>query len=307
MSETIPSAFPSVNSSSVIRGMMLMFFFLVSFDSNCAVPSPRQSAGLHAGIGQASTGESSLPDLIDSVRESVVKIVVVRMDLQETPLPASVTCPFTHTSCVVGTGFFVNDSADVVTAAHVVDEVTKVVRQLNALGIPANPVVSIEYRNHVEQNGDTFIGDQLVFPFRVRARDSAHDLAVLSPTGRVSFHSPAAKLDVGRSRDGAEIFACGYPLGALELTTTFGRVATTWAMYKLSTADYESEVLRLDLKANIGNSGGPIFDLANHNVIGMAVEQTGEATTAIIIAVPAVYVSELLMREHVLMSHALNQ
>jgi S1-C subfamily serine protease len=228
------------------------------------------------------------------------------MDLQETPLPASVTCPFTHTSCVVGTGFFVNDRGDVVTAAHVMDDVTKVVQQLAALHIPANPVVSIEVRNKVHNNGDAVIGNQSVFAFRVRTRDPAHDLAVLSPTGSLPFHSPAATLDADRSRDGTEIFACGYPLGALELTTTFGHVATTWAMYKLSTADNESEVLRLDLKANIGNSGGPIFDMASQNVIGLAVEQTGDANTPIIIAVPAYYVATLLKRENIPMGSSRN-
>lgn len=307
MSNATPSGFPSLRASAAIQGIFWVFFFLLLSDASCAIPSPGQAAELHNRVGPTLDKESSLPDLIDSVRKSVVKIVVVRMDLQETPLPASVTCRFTHDSCVVGTGFFVNDGADVVTAAHVVDDVTKVVQELTALGIPANRVVSMEIRNHVNQNGGAFIGNQSVFSFRVRATDRAHDLAVLSPTGSLSFHSAAANLDIGRSRDGTEIFACGYPLGGLELTTTFGNVATTWAMYKLSTADYETEVLRLDLKANIGNSGGPIFDVASHNVIGLAVEQTGDANATIIIAVPALYVSNLLMQAHVLVAPALSQ
>jgi S1-C subfamily serine protease len=305
VSDSTPSTLRLVRASTAINCIMFVFCSLVSPDRICALPSPRQATGLQNVAGQAARKESSVPDLIARVRDSVVKIVVVRMDLKETRLPASVTCPFTHSSCVVGSGFFVNDTADVVTASHVVDEVTKVVQQLTELQIPAIPVVSMEVRNS-DNARSAFIGNQSVFPFRVRGRDPVHDLAVLSPTENLTLHSPAATLDVWRSRDGTEIFACGYPLGALELTTTFGRVATTWAMYKLSTADYESEVLRLDLKANIGNSGGPIFDMANQNVIGLAVEQSGDANTPIIIAVPAYYVATLLKRENIKMALSRN-
>ncbi len=89
------------------------------------------------------TPQLALSDLINSVRGSVVKIVVVRLDLKETQLPPLVTCPFTHTTCVAGTGFFVNNNGDVVTAAHVVDGVQEVVRQLAAIHIEAVSSISI--------------------------------------------------------------------------------------------------------------------------------------------------------------------
>src|ERR1035438_4624937 len=135
-------------------------------------------------------------------------------------------------------------------------------------------------------------------PLRSEAANAAEEVLALLVLIKVRFLSPPysncpgstclthvgtvgpVSFDLDRRRDGEDVFACGYPLGALELTTTSGHVATSWAQHSLLTAKKygileESEVIRLDLRANPGSSGGPIFSSSNQSVIGLADEGSG--------------------------------
>jgi S1-C subfamily serine protease len=253
--------------------------------------------------GVSSSAPLSLSDQIQRVRGSVVKIVVVRLDLRETPLAQSVQCPFTHVTCVVGSGFIVDEHGDVVTALHVVDGVTEVMEELANVHIEGKALISIEVPNHVA-GGGVYLGNQVTSEYKVVASDKAHDIALLSNIDPLPKDVSPVSFDLDRRRDGEDVFACGYPLGALELTTTSGHVATSWAQHSLLTAKKygileESEVIRLDLRANPGSSGGPIFSSSNQSVIGLADEVSGLPGGWIAIAVPSVYITDLLTKNGV--------
>jgi S1-C subfamily serine protease len=216
-------------------------------------------------------------------------------------------------SCVVGTGFFVNEKGDVATADHVYEEANEIVEKLAAAGFKAHSSLTIAFSNLEKVHHNYFHID-----FTIRDQDTVHDIAVVSPTdptqikaigplnGALGLPKPgpmAVTFDLPRPRDGDSIYACGYPLNAEALTTTSGSIATVWGHENLQTAKKhgsadETDVYRLDLKVNPGNSGGPVFEIRNGSVIGMIVEYQG-LPGDIAIVVPSHYITELLQKNHI--------
>ncbi|MGA2608015.1 MAG: S1C family serine protease [Terriglobia bacterium] len=264
----------------------------------------------------------SLSDMIDLVRPSVVRIQVdLANSRTEVPGDLPFRGCFRSGTCVVGTGLFVNENGDVVTAWHVANDVAAIVQTLEQRGIQSAVLVSLALPNVEKENGKIKVDvarNFAAFPYGPLAMDRAHDLCVISPARlnpfqgipQISVVLPpenvvpklkpiAARMFNARPRDGDEVFACGFPLGDEALDTTTGHIATAWGEDYLAAAQNgyseKSEVYKLDLRVNLGNSGGPVFRNTDQSVIGIvhgiSPGVSGEGTAII---VPSHYIIELL-------------
>lgn len=228
---------------------------------------------------------------------------------------------------MVGTGFFVNDRWDIVTALHVSANTKKLLTDLANNHVPgARAWVEVQFPNVDLQDRSkgriVMSGNSFSLPFVASAEDEdkIHDLAILSvkpedikrvtsrrlinigkiPDSQFQVHVSSARLDNVRPKDGEDVFACGYPLGAASLVTTSGKIGSAWNSENLLIAHENgtqevSEVFTLDLDINPGNSGGPVFRNSNQAVVGIVVETKGKLATAI----PARYITELLDRRKI--------
>jgi S1-C subfamily serine protease len=260
------------------------------------------------------TAQKNTTHLIDLVRPAVVQVLVHITDGAPTiSLPVSVQSCFdaSKINCVVGTGFFVNDTGDVVTACHVADGVQQIVQLLGTTGIHARATIGINMPN-VETKNLTLSSGTVGFPATLIATDPEHDIAVFRPATNPftnmpkTFAGPGASgfpqtkaafvhLAVGRPRDGEEVFACGFPFGEPGLVTTSGAIASAWKTELLTTAKAAGmtipvEIYWVDLRVNPGNSGGPVFLMGERSVVAMVVELKGSLG----FAVPAKYIVEFL-------------
>lgn len=276
----------------------------------------------HKGARGATTEKApSLPEMIENVRGTIMGIVVA-VSPGQSVVPSNIDRCFNGLTCVVGTGFFVSDKADLVTAAHVADDVEILIQRLTAIHILATASLEVALPNY-ETHTARISSNHSRYDFRVLAKDDGHDIAILSPTSPNLFeqmkhlsirvgdnvitnNQRAVIFDLARPRDGEDVFACGYPLGAEDLTTTSGHIATSWASEvpkhaRDSGGSQPIDVYRLDLTTTFGDSGGPAFRSKNQAVIGMVVGGQGSAGgggwTATII--PSHYITELLDKNHV--------
>jgi S1-C subfamily serine protease len=280
---------------------------------------------LLSGIASISLGQSAseLPNMIDTVRPSVLKIEVsLRFGMGLDRIPSDLQpCFRGNPYCTVGTGFFVNDHADVVTAFHVVDGyrspdgvshpgIKQIQEELHSLGIESEIDIGIEFPN-VETKLMTVSTNTVIISATLIATDPAHDLALIRAVEnpfvssfkliggtyqKVTKSQPVfAKISTIRARDSEPIFACGYPFGEEGLVTTSGTIASAWNTKVLIRAEAagfndKQDVYNVDLRINPGNSGGPIFRLSDSSVVGVAVETLGSLG----IAVPAKFVAQFL-------------
>jgi S1-C subfamily serine protease len=256
----------------------------------------------------------SLPELIAHVRGSVVMILV--MANGRIPAPPIVSCPFTGNRCIVGTGFFVDTKGDVITAGHVSADVIKLLQQLQAVQITGHAVMAVEIPSRIDANESMEAGNFIATDFTVKDTDKTHDIALLSPVrsaNSVSFFTEAAEgnpkpveFDSSHAIDGTDVFACGYPVGSQQLVTTSGHVAGAWDSENLAFArdnnlPTKTFIYKLDLRANLGNSGSPVFDSKNQTTIGIIVEIKGIPGVGdwIAIAVPSIYIRDVLRKNSI--------
>jgi S1-C subfamily serine protease len=260
--------------------------------------------------------QKNTTDLIELVRPAVVQVMVRITDGRwQEPLPVSE--PVQHcftvtiTRCVVGTGFFINDTGDVVTASHVADDVQQIIQVLGTNGIHARATIGVSTPN-VETKNLTDASGTMGFPATLIATDPEHDIAVFRPSTNPftnmpkTFDGPGASglpqtkaafvhLAADRPRDGEGILACGFPFSEPGLVTTSGAIASAWKTEVLLTAKavgktFPIEIYWVDLRINPGNSGGPISRMGDQTVLGMVVELRGSLG----IVVPAKYIAEFL-------------
>lgn len=199
----------------------------------------------------APAADLPLPDLIDRTRPSVVGVGTV----QPTRRPPNE---------LLGTGFAVGDGALVVTNFHVVDKMLE----------------SERYETWAVFAGR---GKQArVINAEVIARDREHDLAVLKLEGE---RLPPLRIgDAESVREGQQIAFTGFPIGAvlgLYPVTHTGIVSaiTPIAIPARSSKELSTRMVRrlaspfnvfqLDATAYPGNSGSPVFDLADGSVIAI--------------------------------------
>jgi S1-C subfamily serine protease len=288
---------------------------------------------VHAQLPFSAT-ENTAADVVDMVRPAVVQVGVEITDSSMIPaIPYSLAPCFRDLPvCVVGTGFFVNDSGDIVTACHVANGfhelgdgskpgVQQIIQLLEATAIHAIAVVGVNLPD-VETPRLRITSAMRFFPATLVAMDAAHDIAVFRATvnpftnmdtllivpniaGIPHARAKFVKLDSRRPRDTEEIFACGFPFGEPGLVTTLGAIASAGKTEKLVTDASEAfpwpvDVYWADLRINPGNSGGPVFRMKDHTVVGVAVEAWGSLG----IIVPAKYVVEFLNAQAIKFSSA---
>lgn len=185
---------------------------------------------------------------------------------------------------VLGTGFFVNAEAHVVTALHAI----QAAENLRTKFSTGRLKVALAIENMTDTQGNTFRGGFVGVDVDVVARDSRHDLALLKlrenpfrgevggvmvlAEGSVPLRVAALRLNVARPNDGAPIAISGFPFGDPVLITNGGWVASSWS--------YDTEQVRApdiadrylaDVFANPGNSGGPAYDVPDGAVIGVCI------------------------------------
>lgn len=232
---------------------------------------------------------TSLPDIIDGIRPSVVGVGTAYPPRQ----PVRDRSP----NRLIGTGFVVGDGRTIVTNKHVIpDQLDRDNQQTLAI----------------------FAGrgaQAMVHPATVLAEDPIHDLALLRIT---SGPLPTVRLgDSDRVREGSAIAFTGYPIGAvlgLYPATHTGIVSSITPVAhsaesggQLSAAQIRRmrnpyDVFQLDATAYPGNSGSPVYEIANGQVIGVVnsvfVKESREAVlerpSGITYAIPVVHVRELL-------------
>ena len=121
------------------------------------------------------------------------------------------------------------------------------------------------------------LSDRREFPARVIGRDSASDLALLKIEGS---NLPYVNWgDSNRARVGDWVVAIGNPYG-LGGTVTAGII---WALHRgITGSGAYDRYIQTDASINMGNSGGPMFDMAG-NVIGInsaLISPTGPASAS---------------------------
>ncbi|MGD2119758.1 MAG: serine protease [Chromatiales bacterium] len=227
---------------------------------------------------------SSLPDLIDSVKASVVAIGTI----QKTRNPQYV---------FYGTGFVVDDGKKVITNKHVIPE-------------------KIDFEHHEYLAIFTGKGKSTIaIQADLIKQDKQHDLALLE----IDKALPAMQLNQTEVREGDTIALTGFPLGmalGLHPVTHTGIVSaiTPIAIPPVSQKKLSADMIRslrnpflvyqLDATAYPGNSGSPVYHVKSGKVIGVVnsvyvkskKETAISAPSGISYAIPVKYVHELLQR-----------
>lgn len=170
--------------------------------------------------------------------------------------------PSTRTTGSLGSGFFISADGYVVTNNHLIQ---------GAGGTGTVDSVTV------------ILSDRRELPARIIGRDQASDLALLKVEGN---NFPFVNWgDSARARVGDWVLAIGNPYG-LGGTVTSGIIS---ALHRgITGLGAYDRYIQTDASINMGNSGGPMFDL-NGNVIGInsaLISPTG-ASVGIGLAIPA--------------------
>jgi S1-C subfamily serine protease len=244
-----------------------------------------------------------LPDAIDFVQPSVVQVncIVsgdkpdVRMQLGGKPFK----------SMPLGTGFLVSEAAHVVTAQHVIEAARALPTQFPGAQIQVGIGIAHPSTENMRANFS-------VTGFSLIDEDPGHDLALLQmaqnpfrgemSSGIVIDDTPielmhrVATMNPERPRDGEAIAVSGYPLGETVLLTSTGIVASSWSttvdemphpggIPNVTIPEIRDTYLA-DVQTNPGNSGGPVYVVADGSVLGVLV--AGKLTSVIAGDKPAV-------------------
>lgn len=228
--------------------------------------------------------QSSLPDLIQRVKPSVVAVGT----FNRTRSPAF---------AMRGTGFAVGNGNLIATNAHVLPE---------SLDSSGNESLVVRLPSG---------GDAPQRSARLISSDKQHDLAILRIEGAPL---PAIPLHSGTVREGQEVAFVGFPIGAvLGLSPVTHRAIvsaiTPIALPGGSAQQLNEKVIKrlksgtfdiyqLDGTAYPGNSGGPLLDIESGAVVGIInmvfVKGTKEAAlsqpSGISFAIPMIYLRELM-------------
>jgi S1-C subfamily serine protease len=133
----------------------------------------------------------------------------------------------------VGTGVIVNDVGDILTALHVVDDVSKIEVHFSDGSHSIAEIISAEPEN---------------------------DIALLHPSQTPSLIIPAVIGNPGAMRVGDEAFAVGNPLG-LVASMSSGVISGFNRTIPVGDGDLELKgLIQFDTAVNPGNSGGPLLN-----------------------------------------------
>ena len=212
-----------------------------------------------------------------------------------------------------GTGFVVTDGRTLVTNAHVVPEETAALGQLVLL-VSSKRGAGSPGPGPGPSPGQDSAPD--IRPLKLLQLDRTHDLALLQFGGEPL---PVMTLDsTDGTREGQALAFIGFPIGGLlgfspvthratvssitpiALPTPTARQLDAAAVARLRQGSFD--ILQLDGTAYPGNSGGPLFDIDNGQVVGvinMVLAKTSKESllsnpSGITYAIPVRYVRELL-------------
>lgn len=261
-------------------------------------PRPTPYAALPRGLGTAAVlvalllvggaASADLPDVIEHVKPSVVVIGTH----QVTRSPQFV---------MRGTGFVVGDGREVVTNAHVIEQVTDAA---------AGETLMIVARSAG--------GTPQPRPAKVLTVDKSHDLALLRIEGQAL---PALTLhDSDPVREGQAIAFTGFPIGGvlglspvthrgiissitpIVLPGANARQLNARVVQQIRSGSFD--IYQLDATAYPGNSGGPLYEVGHGEVIGIInmvfVKENKESIlskpSGISFAIPVRFLRELLQK-----------
>ncbi len=238
----------------------------------------------------------------------------------------------------MGTGFLVNEDGYVITAKHVMDALHNF--KLLYHGVPldlGHSVASVRVQmpsiGEIGENGSalppgpTYRGAFWATEFEEINEDPIHDLALLklkynpftvdavlsTPKGPVKIvHVASVKFSLARPDEGEPIAVSGYPLSLPALVTTSGAIASAWEVAEKDLprevpgwfTSHLSDSYLADMHVSHGNSGGPIYSVADGSVIGVCVSILPDSlsnapySSGLSLMVPAKYVVELLRKNH---------
>ena len=146
-----------------------------------------------------------------------------------------------HRSGGLGTGVIINDSADIVTSLHVVEN---------------SKNISITFADGTKS--EAFILDQT----------PEQDLAILRAFNSPQLFVPATLGNPDSMRVGDDVFVVGNPFG-LYSSMSAGVISGLGRTFQPTGTDITLEgLIQFDAAANPGNSGGPLLD-RNGRVIGI--------------------------------------
>jgi len=226
---------------------------------------------------------------IARIRPSIVQIVVLN--------------PVTKKSEPLGTGFFVNRDAYVVTALHVIvdgkerlakgNEATQTLGVGMAIGdIPGSFVGVPLGVVDIDENRDLAVVRALRNPFKGEA-----DEVFKAARPNVSLSIDVATFARRAPADGNAIGISGFPFEASVLVTHSGWIAAS--RYRAYLEDRRKERVELyiaDVAANRGNSGGPAYFVEDAAVFGVCMAGRGGNLTYIM---PTRYVIDLLKKRNI--------
>ncbi len=205
----------------------------LELSTNIAVPqsSPQVSAQVTERL--VTKSEVWRP-VQDKVKDTVVQIFA-QIAEQDILQPYKISNP--SASC--GTGFFINDTGEILTNAHVVNQAKAIWIQIPSLG---KRIIDVDLISMSERD---------MALLRVRPEGLA---LIKSTLGSVPY-LPLGDSDTVRRAD--EVMAVGYPLGQQSLKSTTGVVSGG-----------EQGMIQISAAINPGNSGGPLVNIRGE-VIGI--------------------------------------
>ena len=170
---------------------------------------------------------------------------------------------------LLGTGFIVADGV-IVTAKHVVDALDQAAGQALHVDSLARSLIRRSLRIRAG-----FIGTG----GRLLSVAPEHDLALIEVGNAagvamrvqiegkpVESRPKPARLSTSNIRDGTPVAVSGYPLNEPSLVTTAGVLATSFSLVDVNGTLQERHLG--DFTANPGNSGGPVYSIADAQVVG---------------------------------------
>lgn len=146
---------------------------------------------------------------------------------------------FTGDQQVSGSGFIISENGYIVTNNHVVEGVGRV---------------------------NVILGDGTEMAAEIISTDIFADLAVLKVLGEVP--GVAVLGDSDKLKPGETVIAIGSPLGDFRNSVTLGVISATGRMLDTGQGYEMENLIQTDAAINIGNSGGPLVNIAGE-VIGV--------------------------------------
>jgi S1-C subfamily serine protease len=194
-----------------------------------------------------SIAQHTYRDAIHSAKKAVVQVICSDLDTK-------------------GTGFIADKAGYVFTNHHVVSKYTFDGTNLKRSDYSTNIKVRLEDRTELPAKvafTKSIVEDK---------RPLLFDYAILKLEG-VTF-TPVEFADYEATLEGSDIYFCGFPLSAEHLTTHRGFVSAKYSQPGTFKGT-QQKVFQIDGSVNKGNSGGPLFDLSTHKVIGIVSTREG--------------------------------